>query len=82
MSTSRFDVRELLLVNLEVGSLGVFSLEGVAQRLLIGRNLVENGLLIAPHHEVEKDSRENHEAQHHRAGANRQRPAARIVRVQ
>ena len=74
------DVRELLLVDLEIHGFRMLGLEGVAQGLFFGDDAIEDRLLIGPDEEVEEQCRENHEAQRHRADADRQRPATRIVR--
>src|SRR5579883_3387734 len=76
------DVLQLLLVDLEVHGLGVLLAEFIAQRLFLGGELLQARALVVPHEEPDPDRGQHQEGERHGAGEYRQRPAARITRVE
>ena len=72
----------LLLVHGEIHCLRMLDLELVAQVLLLGSLLVEDRLLVGPDEQIEQHGGKDHEDQRDDAGANRKRPASRVIRIQ
>src|SRR5882724_3742022 len=76
------DVRQLLLVDVEIGRLGVLGPELVAQLLFLVLQLLELRVQVRPDEEIGRHQRQHCETDADHAGAEAEGPAARVSGVE